>query len=117
MFGRPVLLMLLESLAVEDVTLHTSAVIEHALVGIYDKALLVKSILIVDQLLKLFLRLPLKLIALSIDLLLKFLHIDASLSAHHLEFPSESLQVLLYCLDGLLGLVAHFWLSILLIIV
>ena len=117
MFGGPVLLMLLESLAVEDVTLHASAIIEHALVGINNQALLVKSVLVVDEFLKLFLSLPLKLIALPIDFFLNFLHIDTAHSAHHLEFPSESLQVILYGLDGLLRLVAHFWLSMLLIIV
>ena len=117
MFGWPVLLVLLEPLAVEYVALHASAIVQHALVGIYDQTLLVKPVLVVDQLLKLFLSLPLKLIALSIDLLLEFPDIDAAFGAHHLELPSESLQVLLYGLDGLLCLVAHFWLPILLIIV
>ncbi len=109
--------MFLESLAVEDVTLHASAIIEHSLVGIYNQALLVKSVLVVNQLLKLFLSLPLKLIALSIDLFLNFFHIDTAFSAHHLEFSSQSLQVLLYGFDGLLRLVAHFWFSMLLIVV
>jgi hypothetical protein len=59
MFRWPVLLMLLEPLAVEDVSLHASAIVKHTLVCIYDQALLVKSVLVVDQLFKLFLGLPL----------------------------------------------------------
>ena len=114
---RPVLLILLEPLRVKKLLLQAPPIIQNSFISLDNQPLLVKPVLVANDLLEFLISLPLNLIALIFNLFLNESHIDTLLALHGIQMLLEPIDMRLNGLDGLLSLISLLLLPILLVVV